>query len=281
MTGAAMDPRVTPANDRVALGSLRGQVQADRFTDGTWQQVQAPLVDLCDAPHGPRSQQLLLGAAFLVLEERDGVAFGQAQRDGYVGYVNSLDLGPLQDSSHWVAQRSSHIYSKADFKSAELAVLPFGARLSVKAEIAQFAELVGGGFVPMQHLLKDGQGMQNLASAAETFLGTPYLWGGNSGAGIDCSGLVQAAVLACGLACPRDSDQQRRELGDFLPDGAVVQRGDLIFWRGHVGLMLDDAQLLHANAHHMAVACEPFEDAQYRISRQEFGEILARKRIPL
>ena len=245
--------------------------------------VVRPLTDLLCAPGGARDRQLLFGERVETLEERDGHVFLRAARDGYVGYAAVDALIPCPDTataSHWVAARASHIYSDASIKSAERMTLPHGAALQVAGEAGNFLRLEDGGFVPSAHCRAWDAPLADPAAVAEGFIGTPYLWGGNSGAGIDCSGLVQAACLACGIPCPRDSDQQEQRLGEAVAPAAAPARGDLLFWRGHVGLMLDGKLLLHANAHHMAVAVEPAAQAIARIAAGEFGEVTSRRRLP-
>ncbi|MFV2035854.1 MAG: C40 family peptidase, partial [Halocynthiibacter sp.] len=200
------------------------------------------------------------------------------RRDGYVGYLPVETLGAAGVPTHWVAARASHLYCAADFKQADRATLSFGARLCITATDGQFGRTAEGDFVPMQHLRGVDEALSDLAAVAEMFLGTPYLWGGNSADGIDCSGLVQAACLACAIPCPRDSDQQQQHLGRALSPRDSLRRGDVIFWKGHVGLMASAGRLIHANIHHMAVAAEPLEAAIDRIAKSEFGAVTARRR---
>lgn len=273
------DPRLTPSNGRVAHIALQGQVTASRFVAGEWRGVRASVADLCRTPGGPRDRQLLAGERFLLLEERDGHAFGQAEVDGYVGYVTAQALGPDMTPTHRVMALASHVYARDDFKSADLRWLSHGAQLAVTEVTGRFAALAGGGHVPVQHLAPLDQPAKDPAGVAQMFLGTPYLWGGNSAKGIDCSGLVQRAFLSCGLPCPRDSDQQQAGLGRELAPDEPPQRGDLLFWKGHVGMLLDAETLLHANAHHMQVASEPVDQAIARIAKAEFGGLLCRRRM--
>ncbi|MCK0102687.1 C40 family peptidase [Pseudohalocynthiibacter sp. F2068] len=274
-----MDRRLIPANERVAALHLKGKVEAEQYLKGAARQVTASEANLLRAPGGKRDRQLLMGERVTAYEDRAGYAFVQAARDGYVGYVDSLAIGPAQSMTHWIASRSTHIYSTANFKSPETGTLSFGCEVCARSQAENFVEIGDGQFLPLQHLLEIGEGLQDMVSVAEMFLGTPYLWGGNSGTGIDCSGLLQAACLACGIPCPRDSDQQEAQLGKELPKETPLERGDLVFWKGHVGLMLDGEILLHANAHHMVVAVEPLTEAISRISAKEFGDVTAFKRL--
>lgn len=270
-----MDRRLTPANGRVAALYLAGTVAAERYLAGWAASVMRPVVDLRAAPDGPRDRQLLLGAAVTVFEDRDGWSFVQAA-DGYVGYLRSADIGPETAPTHFVATLATHAYEAEDFKSPDLLHLPFGVRLTVTDERKKFFE-TNYGFVPKKHLRPLDQPMQDPVTVAQLHFGVPYLWGGNSSLGIDCSGLVSIGLRACGIACPADSDMQRNGLGsDFTGD---YKRGDLVFWKGHVGMMVDAETLIHANAHHMAVAYEPIAQAVLRIEAQGDGPVIARKRL--
>ena len=273
------DPRLTPANPRVAHVSLRGQVTADRFTEGDARQVTVPVADLLHAPGGRRERQLLMGDGVTCLEDRNGWAFVQAARDGFVGYLRSDQLGQDEDPpTHRVTARATHLYPTPDFRSHELAMLSHGARLAVLGQKGRFAETPQG-YVPAPHLTPLDMLADDPVAVADLFLGTPYLWGGNSALGIDCSGLVQAGCLACGIACPGDSDLQETALGADLPEDAPLQRGDLLFWKGHVAWVADPDTLLHANAFHMAVVHEPLTQAIPRIAAQGDGPVTARKRL--
>ena len=273
------DRRLTPANDRVADEALRGRVPAPRYVAGTWRRITAPLADLLAAPDGARDRQMLMGDRFRVLEQRAGHAFGQAARDGYVGYVAQTALGPDRPATHVVAAPATHLYTAPDVKAAEHAALSFGARLTIDDSVGAFARTDAGHFVPATHLADIAYRFTDPVAVAEMFVGTPYLWGGNSRAGLDCSALIQIACLACGIDCPGDSDLQSAQLGHTLPEGTPKQRGDVIFWTGHVGWLSDAQTLLHANAHHMAVACEPVQDAIARIKAQGGGAPIAHRRI--
>lgn len=235
------------------------------------------LVDLCRAPGGPRDRQLLMGEAVRLLGAADGWAHVTAMRDGYQGHVPeaALTTGRV---THRVCARATHIYSAPDFKSPERCGLSFGARVALLSEQGRFAQTPQG-FIPLVHLAAVDSHSADPVSVAESLLGTPYLWGGNSAFGIDCSGLVQAGCLACGLACPGDSLQQQAALGDVLPEDAPLTRGDLIFWRGHVAWVADADTLVHANVHHMAVALEPVVQAITRIAAGDCGPVTARKRL--
>lgn len=280
------DRRLTPVNDRVAAEHLRGLVEAARYAVGTPRMVVTGVVDLLRAPGGVRDRQLLMGAVVRVYDDHDGWCFVQAAGDGYVGYLPATSLGDVQEATHQVDARATHVYSTPDFKSPERLMLSHGARLSVLRNTAGFepdrpARFVQTalGFVPQQHLTAVGSLARDPVAEAEKLLGTPYLWGGNSAFGIDCSGLVQGALAACGQACPGDSDLQEQTLGRTLPPGTAPRRGDLLFWKGHVGWVAGPDLLLHANVHSMSVTLEPLGDAVARIETQGDGPVTRHARL--
>lgn len=272
-----MDRRVTPYSGRVALDSLRGQVQAEAYTAGQPAQVAVPLVDLLDAPQGRRDRQVLLGEGLTLIDRRDGMVFVQADKDGYCGWLPEAAVTAKAQSTHWVAVPASHLYSGPKVQAPEIAALSLGAQVRVLAIDNKFAETPMG-HIPAVHLRPLGDWLDDPVSVAQSFLGTPYLWGGNSHAGIDCSGLVQAALVACGLPCPGDSDQQEA-LGEEIPADQPLIRGDLLFWRGHVAIVVDDQRLIHANGHDMAVQHEAITDCIARIAAQQGGPVIARRRL--
>lgn len=273
-----MDRRLTPANGRVAAYSLAGLVEAERFVAGDARQVRRPVVDLCEAPDGARERQLLLGQNVTCFEDRDGWSFVQSARDGYVGYVPTDALGPQVKTTHRIATPATHAYTDANIKSRDLVRLSFGAEVTVLDERQKFFE-TSQGFIPKRHLRPLDRPFADPVTVAQLHFGVPYLWGGNSIDGIDCSGLVQAALCACDIPCPGDSDLQCDVLGVALTSDAPLQRGDLLFWEGHVAMMVDAGTMIHANAHHMAVSYEPLAAALVRIEAQGDGPVIARKRL--
>lgn len=248
------------------------------MTGAALRRVAVPVADLLRAPGGPRERQLLWGEEAGILEGRDGWSRVRAARDGYEGWLPDSVLSTPETPTHRVSAAATHLYEAPDFKSRDLHALSFGARLQVERRSGRFARTPQG-YVPAAHLSPIGQLQSDPVKVAELFLGTPYLWGGNSRAGIDCSGLVQAALLACGIPCPGDSTPQEAELGAALPGGTPPERGDLLFWKGHVALVHDPGTLIHANAHHMAVALEPLREAIARIAAQGDGPVTAHKRL--
>lgn len=277
-----MDRRMTPFSGRVAHVSLRGQVQAATFTEGEAARVARPLADLLTRPGGARDRQLLLGDAVTVIDREGAHAFVRAAKDGYCGWLDAAVLetgGP--EPTHWLRARASHLYSDAVVQAPELASLTLGVQVAVLetglGKAGRFARTPHG-FIPACHLARLEDRPRDAAAVAEQFLGTPYLWGGNSSAGIDCSGLAQAALLACGRACPGDADQQEEAVGRLLDPDEPLQRGDLIFWQGHVALAVDAGRLIHANGATMSVAYEDTAACIARIAAQGEGDVTSRRR---
>ena len=238
-------------------------------------QVIKPVVDLCRTPNGPRDRQLIFGETIVVLNRHDGWCYVQADKDGYCGWVSAASLGPLVEPTHKVIAPATHVYTRPDFKSLDLLTLSFASKLHVTNEVGKFAQTALG-FVPLTHLSTASATSTDPAAIAALFLGTPYLWGGNSRFGVDCSGLVQAALLACAIPCPGDSDQQQ-SLGH--PASVPYRRNDLLFWKGHVALVVDAETLIHANVHAMSVTYEPINAAIHRIVDQDDGPVTAHRRV--
>lgn len=268
-----MDRRLTPATDRVALESLRGRLDRPAYTQGRAARLSVPLADLLTAPDGRRDRQVNFGADVTVIEVRDGFSFVQTALDGYCGWLDSAaltdDLPPL---THRVTAPATHVYPAPDMKQPQVMSLSLGARLAVAGTEGRFVRLATGGFVPVQHV--GTEAAQDPVGVAETLLGTPYLWGGNSRWGIDCSGLVQAALAACDIPCPGDSDLQR----DAFPSTDRIRRGDLLFWPGHVALAVSPDLMIHATAWTMSVTHEPIAEAIARIDAAGEGPFQGARR---
>lgn len=263
----SFDPRVTPARPDLASQRLEGLVRAGAYAAprATTTLVAAAPLRAAPAPDAEQVDQLLFGESFEVLDEVDGFAWGQARRDGYVGFVDPTALGPAAGpATHRVAAIRTYAFAAPSIKAPALGPYSLNALVRVEAREGRFAKALGGGWFVEDHLASIGLFEVDHVAVAERFLGAPYLWGGRESLGLDCSGLVQQALLACGRACPRDTDQQMA-LGAVLEAGEAG-RGDLVFWKGHVAILLDAAHILHANAHHMAVAVEPLGQAVARIS---------------
>lgn len=283
------DRRELKSNGRVADRSLEGAAEAGAIVDPVRYRVVREVTPILTGPEGARDRELVFGEAFMVLEVRDGMAFGFAERDGFVGYVDADDLSDQDLAPTHRVVAPTYWFANPSLKEPSAGVpLSIGSLLAVRnvhhdhcdwaeACLADEAGDIWGIHMPMPHLAPL-EAATDLVAEAERYLGVPYLWGGNSSFGIDCSGLVQAACLACGIACPGDSDQQADRLGRALSEGEALMRGDLIFWRGHVAWVVGDGRILHANAHHMAVAYEDVGQALARIEAAE-GPVTVRRRV--
>lgn len=279
-----LDPRLTPARPDLAARHLEGQVEAARFADALTRVVTAAVAPVRrePSPHAALDTEALMGERVAVYETTDdGWCWGQLESDGYVGWLPATALA--EDGAvptHRVAALRTLVFPGPSIKLPPVASPPLGARLAIARAEAPLAALAGGGFVPLVHLAPLDRHEPDWVAVADRFTGAPYLWGGKTSAGIDCSGLVQVALTACGISCPRDSDMQERAVGEALEwNGGLppVRRGDLVFWKGHVAIARDQDTLIHANAYHMAVAVEPMADAIARI-RAGGSEVIAVRR---
>ncbi len=282
------DPRITPARSDLAARHLAGRVTAARFVDGVEREVaeaQAP-VRREPAPDALLDTEALRGEIVTVYEENaEGWCWGQLASDGYVGWLPANALRPLGPApTHRVAALRTFMFPGRSIKAPPMEALSLGCRVAMAARQAdttgQLATLANGFYVPARHLAPIDTTENDFVAVAERFVGIPYLWGGKTSLGLDCSGLVQVSLNAAGIACPRDSDMQEKAMGVAQPvdDLAGLRRGDLVFWRGHVAIARDDATLVHANAFHMAVAFEPVAEAVPRIAAAG-GAITSVKRI--
>jgi cell wall-associated NlpC family hydrolase len=263
---APPDPRIHAWRSDLAARDLQGLVEAPKYVSGRLVQVAWPIVALRRKPVAAAGldTELLFGELVTVYDEAEGWAWVQSERDRYVGYVPAA---ALQDQTtavtHTVSALGTFIYPVADIKAPPLMMVSLGSQLAVDERQERFSRLATGGFVINRHITETTRPARDFVEIAERFIGTPYLWGGRSRIGLDCSALVQLSMQAAGGRVPRDSDMQERALGTMLPVTSGyegLERGDLVFWKGHV-------IMVHANAHHMAVAVEPVHEAATRIAK--------------
>lgn len=273
------DPRLTLARPDLADLDLQGLVAAERYEAPTPRQVAVPTAALRKAAHPMAEQwdQLLFGELFRVLEVKDGFAWGQAARDGYVGFVAEDDLAaPGEPATHQVAVPRTYAFAEPNIKARPVGLYSLNALTAIEATDGRFAKGEGTGWFVAAHLAPVGVALTDYVAVAEGYLGAPYQWGGRESLGLDCSGLVQQALAACGRAVPRDTDMQ---LAFFAPITAEDRRrGDLVFWKGHVAILLDADTILHANAHHMAVAIEPLAETIARVEAAGGGPVTGWRR---
>jgi len=289
------DLRLTPARPDLAADYLKGQVEADRFVSAVQRQCVAPVSPIRPKPDasGGQLSELLFGEMFETYEDKGGWSWGRNLLDGYVGYVASADMSSVsRQPTHRVCVMRTFVYPKPDMKLSATAALPLNAKVSVVASERRFSRLENGGWIFSDHIAPTSQYIADYVATAHKLLGVPYLWGGKTPLGADCSGLVQLVLEAAGVSCPRDSDMQAMGLNDSLgealpfdqtPRAPVFRRGDLVYFPGHVGIMTDSRTLLHANARNMAVTVDPLSEVTGRIENAQDipsgGAITAVRRI--
>ena len=278
-----LDPRLHAYRPDLADVALAGRVEAECFVEPAIFQVIDPVISVRKQPRFDAMQltQALMGETVKLLREEDGWAWVQLTRDGYVGYVNANALSASVGApSHRVAVPSTFMYPEASLKSQPATPITLNAQVTVLGESGAFSQISNGRFVFTAHLTPSNRFEADFVAVAEWFRHVPYYWGGKSVHGLDCSGLVQLALEACGLPALRDSDMQEEALGQKLlvKDLDSLQRGDLVFWNGHVGIMTDARTLLHANGHHMMVVAEPLKEAVDRIAAR-YGQLISIRRL--
>ena len=280
----SLDRRVTPARPDLAAASLRGKIEAARYVEGWRRRVIDGAAPLRRAPshEAPLETEALYGESVVVYEENEGWAWGQLERDSYVGFMPASALGLSVAPTHRLAALRSFAYPGPSIKLPPAAALSLGARLAIAESRGDFAVIADGWHIYAPHLTRLEAYEPDFVAVAERFLEVPYLWGGRTSQGIDCSGLVQTALAEAGVAAPRDSDMMEASLGApiaFDETLGDLRRGDLVFWKGHIGVMRDAQTLLHANGWHMKVVSEPLRVARERTSEKAYGPITSIRRL--
>jgi cell wall-associated NlpC family hydrolase len=278
------DPRLTPARPDLAAQHLEGKIKAARFVEGREFEMADAIAPLREGPSSDAmlATQALKGERVTIYDRNDeGWAWGQLKNDGYVGWLPDRALAkPVTNPTHKVTAIRTFAFPGASIKLPPVETLCMGAMVTVVREDGPFAVTREGWYLPLQHLGGIERHAEDFVAVAERFVGTPYLWGGKSSLGIDCSGLVQVSLNAAGIACLRDSDMQQHGLGRVLDaeESNKLQRGDLVFWKGHVAVVRDGETIVHANAYHMATVIENTNAAVARI-KAAGSEIIAIKRL--
>lgn len=274
------DRRITPARADLAAEHLKGKVDAPRYAEAKTFQVIRGRAALRAKPSddGGLDTELLFGERLNVYDIADGWAWGQSLQDDYVGYARADALSDnVFAADHRVTAQMTPVFPSADLKKPVRDFLPLNAQVKIESREGVYARIGANAFVFAGHLAPINEVATDWVEVAERFLRVPYVWGGKTAAGLDCSGLIQTSLQAAGIKCPRDTDMQERGVGHSI-DRNNLKRGDLVFWKGHVGVMLDRTRLLHANAFHMEVRIEPLSEAVARIEKIA-GAITSVKRL--
>lgn len=276
------DPRLNAYRTDLADARLEGRVSSARFVPGEPARVATGTASLREAPQDEARQgsELLYGERVAVFEVRRGWAWVRNETDGYVGYMREDLLGDAEDTepTHWVTALRSYLFDAPDLKTIPRATIHLTSRVAVTDRHGDWARIGDGGWLWAMHLAPLRAVEGDPVAVARRFMGAPYAWGGRSTTGLDCSALVQLALAACGVGCPRDSDMQEASLGEMVSSPADARPGDLLYWPGHVAFLLDGDRILHANGYHMAVAEEPHDAFRAR-NMKKIGDVRTVRRI--
>jgi cell wall-associated NlpC family hydrolase len=278
------DPRTTAARGDLAAKYLEGKVEATRFVTGEEFEISAATAPLrrAPSPDAELATEALKGERAMIYDRNgEGWAWGQLNSDGYVGWLPDRALArPGARPTHRITALRTFAFPGPSIKLPPVEALVMGSMITVIREEGSFVVTREGWYLPRQHVGLIDSRVPDFVAVAEQFAGTPYLWGGKSSFGVDCSGLVQISLNAAGTGCPRDSDMQQEGLGRALDQSEAkkLKRGDLIFWKGHVAIVRDANSVVHANAHRMATVIESTREAIARI-KTAGSEITAIKRL--
>ena len=262
-----LDPRLNAYREDLAAASLQDRFRAPRYSEGELRQIAAPAAPIRVAPRfdAPLATEALCGELLTAYEFREGWAWVQLHDDGYVGYTTVDNLsGVVEENSHRVSARLTYLYPAPDMKRPPVTRLSFSCMVAIAGALeGRFIEISRGGYIFADHLVGIRERAKDFVRVAEQFVGVPYLWGGKTALGIDCSGLVQVALMATGIPCRRDSDMQMHSAGEPMDPSNLeaIQRGDLLFWQGHVAIAQSADWMVHASGHHMQVVVEPIRRA--------------------
>jgi hypothetical protein len=272
----SLDRRINAFRPDLAAAHLQGLVEALRFVEGEAASVAVGRASLRAEPsfRATQDSELLHGERVTVYDRAEGWAWVQAANDDYVGYVREEQLSAPFDTHLQIAALMTPVFPAADIKAPVKDMLPMTAEVNLLTKLNDFLLIAPDCWVHRRHVASLDEVQSDYVAVAESYFGVPYVWGGKTFAGLDCSGLIQTALAACGIRSPRDTDMMERQFPDA---GEELECGDLIFWKGHVGVMLDEERLLHANAFHMMVAIESLAEAVERIEKSA-GAVTSVKR---